>query len=331
MLHLQIKTLKGHYKIKQNIIERIMKSELTQKGIILPGISDLELQTYIHFTHICDTTGYINEFKVSTLTKILHCSRKSTYLIIDGLVKKGFISVTAADHWTGIKDIQLLDNDFSKANYKNKNYKYLNTNYSFLHYQSPDYSAFTLLTLNQKKTLLYILYNYNNEYGYRSTIASLKEKLGIARSGRVVSYLHALQDVFGKDSFTIYPNRDKRLRYHIYYVTNRNPLLNAEHEVASEYDTYYKRQMLLFIKDNHVDCGSIKSFTTEPGQIRLTSKSTVLEHISELFGICKYFAEQHLSLDVILKTVQETLFSERRLDELSIKHIRNQLSTICST
>lgn len=241
----------GSYKISEKLMEKLISKNLeTADGRTVPGVSSLELDAVIYFTTISDSSGRVEEYHPTDLADVLGCSIRATYGIIDNLVKKGIIRMEDTS-FCGVKDITVLDNDFSNVtNYTTS--KYINTNKEFFNICNESfYSSYKELTLYAKRTLLIILDGYNMNYGYRVAVDTVKERLGIKNRRLVVSYINELQDILG-NKCSIKPDRNRHYKFGNIEFLKQNGYMSSNKGIEDNQDTYFKRSLRLFLEKHGI-------------------------------------------------------------------------------
>lgn len=246
----------GSYKISEPMLKRMIAKKIVNiNGTLTESASSLELLALIYFTQISSIDGIVKDFKVSDLQPILDCSKRMTYNIIDNLIYKKFITIYG-DSWSGIKTIHILDNDFSQiTNFKEN--RYLNTNHAiFLPTDKNTYNEFKKLSLYAKRTLLIVMFNYNYKYGYRASVDTIKDLLGIKERYKVVSYLkelaYILDEKTNESFYSVSKDTRKRLKHGNINITASNHNFVFESGIGDEQDSYFKRSWELLLKNQNI-------------------------------------------------------------------------------
>jgi hypothetical protein len=187
----------GSRKMSAELIRKLISRFSDEQGSF--GISGNCINAMIYLCSICDTTGRIEDFPISSLVGIACDSLRGAYDILHKLEQKNVLSVTCTVK-NGLRDIVILDNDFSS-----KNKRYLNLNRSFFNCYSDDFHKFRDLSLYAKRSLLAILFEYDAQggrRGYRTSFDKLLKKLGLKTSRLIDSYIKELTPLF-QDALTI--------------------------------------------------------------------------------------------------------------------------------
>ena len=303
----QIAHINGSYKISQALFDKLVSNS--------PCISSFELDTIIYFTQISDSTGFIADFKISELQHIIHCSLRSTFCVIKNLVLKGFIRVVEEESWTGIKSIQLLDNDFSTiVDFRNN--PYIDTNRSYFNPYSSHYDYYQKLSLYAKKTLLIILFNYKEKFGYRVSTSSIRDLLQIKSRSKIVSYLKELETLLGTDFYFVKKDSKRRLKYGNVVLPSKNRFLLKESGISEDQDSYFKRKWELFMKQESI---------LEYDLYSSGSKRTINILLNKLFSIVYTYLKDGVSIELIDQSIKEIIERSGVFDLSCIENIKQHL------
>ncbi len=308
--------LNGSYKLSEKVINRILSREFLCDDDKVDTVSNFEILTLVHFSQICDISGVIEEYRILDLEDVVGCSRRACYNIISNLENKGFISQSGAS-WNGYRRIVLLNNDFSDADYSSL--RYVNTNYTYLNHYHSDYSEFKKLSLYAKKALLVILLKYNNKYGYRVEINTLKEYLGVSQKSKVMGYIDELRSMFDERIFVVSSSKKERLKNHNLYISSKMPCFVAETGISEFQDCYTKFRLELLFRKNNVLYESIAPLKAEyvkEGQIH------------KLYSIYVHYISKGLSVKNIEDAVMQVALSCGKIDELAIFNINQLLDSL---
>ncbi|MBQ7563130.1 MAG: hypothetical protein IJT16_03970 [Lachnospiraceae bacterium] len=303
--------LNGSYKLSEELILRLVSNGLTFRSNS-GCISNYELLAILHFSHICDLEGKIEDFKTLELCEITGCSRRAAYHILENLIDKGFITASSSD-WYGRRNLKLLGNDFH--NYETEKKRYLNTNYTFFNYRHCDYKAFKALSLNAKKLLVYLLFQYNPKYGYRASLDTLVSVLGVQKKRLVLSYIKELSEMFDKSFFLIRGSKELRLKYSTVQLPSKNPFFTPREGIKSDQDTHFHFKMRNFLLRNNI----IPKSLIHPDR---TSRET----IHSLYSLTIRFLKEKLPYTEIERSIFHLLLLNGSLDEITILHLNQYLS-----
>lgn len=250
ILERNIESILGCGKISRQFLNRITsRFVIGIDGKQYQGASSFEQAALIYFKQVCDKKNQVKEYKVQELEKILGCSRREVPILIDNLVKKGFITARYSEkNWTGIKDIRINDRNFCGVSDFRGTNRYLSAYYSIFNHNSGEYEKYRNLSLYAKRLLLILLYNYSDRYGYRVSYDELKSRLGIRNRGLIESYLQELIPILGKDFYKREPDLNKKHYYGMLIIYSNNFLFRQGLE--NSHDTFYKRKIRCFLTDS---------------------------------------------------------------------------------
>lgn len=304
-------TVMGSYKISSTLLHKLVaKRIVTPSGETRSGVSSNELDAVIYFSTIADAAGNIERFRVSFLSSILGCTPRAAFNLIHGLAAKGIIRIRDT-RWAGVKDICLLDNDFSGVtDYKSASY--INTNRFFFDV-SEDFSGFCRLSLFAKRTLLILLDSYHIDFGCRISIDHIASCLQIKNRRLVVQYLSQLETLLGHDFCSIMPDQIRRYRYGSANIHKKNRFLVTNTGILDEQDSYFKRCMRLFLYDH-----GLIGFTDA-----LPDKAIEINQI-----LNRIYSTIYLYLKAgcdCIELVQDTILDYMALDDMLLRSIRKRL------
>ena len=303
--------LNGSYKLSEEYILRLVSNEdINRSGFV--GISNYELLAILHFSHICDSEGKIEDFKTLDLCEITGCSRRAAYHIMDNLSAKGFIEASGSD-WYGRRNLFLTKNSF--RNKQPGTYRYLNTNYTFFNYRHPDYKRFKKLSLNAKKLLIYLLFQYSPKYGYRVSIDTLVSVINVQKKRLVLSYIYELSRMFDKSFFILKGSRDLRLKYATLQLPSNNPFFTPREGIRSNQDTHFHFQMRNFLMRHNISTRSL-----------IHSSSDLNESIHSLYALTVRYLKEKLPYTEIQEAIHSLIRQNGYLDEITILHINQYLT-----
>lgn len=276
----------------------ISKSVEGSDGTVYSGASKLEILTLLYLSQIAEPSGLVREFKTKDIAETICCSERAVFVIFASLKKKGFITYKDYDNkrWTGLKDIRLLNNDFSSVNKYTKNTRYISTFYTFFDFTDESVVSFLNgLSLYALRTLLCILISYNYNTGLRMSCDRFCEELGIVDRSLIKYYLDELAAYFGDDFFTIRRGHNARITYGNVYIGAHKSSLQPEAAPHDEQMTYYKRRWLLNFK--HYDMVCDYHFPLS-------------RYLCELFNLVFRALEHGISLDVAEETLIDSLCTD---------------------
>lgn len=309
----ELTKIESCYKLNSKVVERMTARHVKgPDGQVYPGCSKLMIACLIHFSHICSTSGEIASIRLNSLELVLHCDKRSIYSCIHALEQRGFITVETIDAFAGIKRIKILDNDFTNVNYKNSSIRYLNTNYPFFNYRgNTGYEAFLNLSLYAMRLLIYLLYNYNSSFGYRTSYDNLCSKLSIKKRFRIQRYLKELEPIIGENYFHTTKNIIKRYTYGSismrsnYYAAK--PSSFYEHSQETYYTFHLKERIIRLGFDKITEVGTLHKFAARIGSIVNT------------------FLQKNISLELIENTIFTIITDHYMLDETTLADIYKRL------
>lgn len=304
--------LDGLYKISYPLLDKLLSKD----------ISGLELDAVIYFSRIADKTGKINDFKVSDLQLVLQCSRRSTYNIINQLREKKIIT-TSDRNWYGIYTITLADSDYSDVSDFKAN-PYLNTNYPYFDNCSPkNYYWYKQLSLYAKKTLLILLCNYTQRYGYRVDYNTIAKRLYIKDRSKIQGYMEELTHIIGSESYTTSPDKKKRLKYGFLELSAKNMGLELSSEIEAGQDSYFKRQCLLKLQQLNIIDHDVKN---------IFSLAAINKNLQKIYNVFYTYLIEKIELkqiqDILIEAFTKVgIFNSMAVDN-AIKYARYKLDQI---
>ena len=299
-------SLRGSYKLSADIIKKLTARELTDRnGNTSSGSTKLMIGTMIYFSHICSPSGHISDLKISELSLVLRCSKRSTFNVLKDLEDKGFISMSQ-NLWNGYRDIDIMNNDFSSHH---DNVRYLNTNRDFFDYRSNEgYDKFMSLSLFAMRLFLLILLNYNEKNGYHVSHDTLCAQLKIKNRSLIHKYLIELKDIVGT-LFIERKNPVKKLRYGSINIHSKADILTPQYGLRNNQDSYYNYHWKALLRKNDIE------IPPEEGTIHYQA--------GRLCAVVSNFLDKHLSLTLI----ENTIFSIITDYGILNKHTYNDIYT----
>lgn len=305
--------IEGSYKLSEKVIKRLVGRNIEcPNESFCVSISNYELLAVLFFSQICNSSGIVEEIKITSLAEIIGCSRRAAYSIINNLSQKGFISIESSS-WTGYHTIRILDNDFKDADYKTT--RYLNTNFTYFNPLHKDYEAFKKLSLYAKKSLLMILFNYQAKYGYRVSLDNFMEYIGIYNKTKVMGYIDELRRMFDERLFIVYGSKKERLKYHNVYIKAQMPCFTADTGIDEKQFCYIKHQYLQHLKVQGISFSSL--YTEEEPQI--------MKSLHKLYAMTLHYMSAGLSFSQIEQTIFDVIYQEGNVNEIAFYRIDHQL------
>ncbi len=244
----ELEKLKGCYKLSRAVLMRMVdKTVIGVDGNQYPSLSKCEILTMLYFTHIADSSGYIEYVKVNELGNLLGYSERNTYHVIENLAKKAFVE-SSGNHWTGYRSVKIIGNDYSQVKDFRKN-RYLNTNHCFFDRSAKGFfEVFSNLSLYAMRTFLYILFYYDALHGYRFSIDRLMDALGIQDKYLCLSYLKELEALLGAGYYQLRGSKTKRLKYEVVSIHPGNAGLVSERGINKEQDSFFKYKWCVYLR-----------------------------------------------------------------------------------
>ena len=305
--------LEGSYKLSEYVIERLIGRNIEcSDESFCDSVSNYEILTILFFSQICNSFGVVEEFKISNLQDIIGCSRRSSYGIIQNLIRKNFIQIESSS-WTGYYTIRILQNDFSDADYKS--IRYLNTNFTYFNPLHKDYESFKGLSLYAKKSLLLILFNYQLKYGYRVSLDGLMNYIGIQNKTKILKYVDELRDMFDKRLFVVYGSKKDRLKYHNLYIMAQMPCFSANKGIDENQFCYIKHHYMQKFRVNGITFGSIYDSK------RLPIEQLTMKTLHKLYTLTLHYMSAKLSFTQIEQTILDVAYQEGSVNELTLHRI----------
>ena len=249
------KQINGCGKLAYSLVLKLCKKSLPgPNGTVCPGASKFEILTLIYLSQIADASGYVSQYTTKELAGVIGCDPRSVYPIIDGLRRKGFITAKYYEdmNWSGVKDIKILNNDFSKIGKYDKTTRYISTFYPFFNFSDEQALAFMSgLSLYALRTLLYLLTVYSHEHGLKLSCNTVCDTLQIHDRALVVGYLEELSAYLGKDFYIVKKAANKRYIYGNVIIAAKNVFFVPDRPSDSQL-TYYKRRWALYFINNDI-------------------------------------------------------------------------------
>lgn len=318
MEYANVSMLNGSYKLSDNIIKRLTSTSIIgENKQVMPSASKFEIATMLYFSHICDASGMIRDFRTSSLEQIIGCSDRQCANIIENLRKKLFITVKG-EKWTGLKTIRIVNNDFSHIKKYTKDTKYLNTSSNFFDRIGEWYDEFMKLSLNAMRTFILIMHNYSFQNGYRIEIKHLLQKLGIKNKYLLLDYLDEMKSLLGEDFYFIYAGRDPRVKYEIIMIRKENRKLLTYNAMDKDKDTSFQYDVYRILRECRIKHDATMAFRNFWYRIY-----TYVYHILENNQI---YLTYHKLLDMIKYAVATTENLQMAVYQIGI-----DLETLCAT
>lgn len=260
-------SIQGCGKLKHNFISDLTKKErIISSGKTMPGASKYELLCVIYFSQIADKSGFIEQFAIRDLSDILCCSKREVYCLLNGLLKKEYITAKyyQNENWSGIKNIRLIGNDFSQIKKYTGKDRYISAFYPVFDFSDKEMvKRLADLSLFALRLLLQLLCMYDKNHGIRVSFQALMELLDVHDKKLIHSYLKELEKILGQRFFII--TGRGRNNYHMIHI-RPNPYMTPE--LTDRQLTYYKRRWMLKIKNE---------------SIYVDSGRTILEYLNVIF------------------------------------------------
>jgi len=286
----QYSSIQGSYKLSATIVKKLTQKKLTDvNGKTFNGASKLMISCMIYFSHICSPKGHISDLKITDLSLVLNCDKRSTFNVLRELEMRGFIKVSE-NTWNGYRDIIVLENDYS-----NNISRYLNTNFECFDYRAlgNKYDKFMNLSLYAMRLLLLLLLNYNEKYGYRVSCDTLCAQLGIKRRSLINKYIKEISDIFDTSSLIISRNTKSRIQYGSLNIPSKDHALKSNHGIRNSQDSYYNHYWKAKLRSLDID------IPFENGTLHYNA--------GRICAIVSDFINKNLSLQLIENTILQIL------------------------
>lgn len=310
-MHENLKQIQGSYKLSAKVIKRLTRRTLTDiHGNNCPGASKLMILSMIYFSHICSPSGFIPEFKISDLSLVLRCSRRSTFNLLTLLRDRGFIEFEGTP-FRGIYNINILDNDFSSIT-DYSGVRYLNTNREFFNSRSNNsYEIFIDISLYSMRLFLLLLLNYNQKNGYHVSFDTLCSQITVKKRALIHNYLEEIRHVIGSDFCSVVPNRIKHLKFGSIFISKNTSSLSPEYGLSYSQDSYYNHKW----KAKLLSLGIVIDY----------SLGTAHYHAGRIYAIVSDFLRLNLSLLLIENTITDILTDHGIINNFTYSDIYNKL------
>lgn len=311
-----VSQIQGSYKLSSTIINKLTKKTIIgPDNKVYPGATKNMIITMLFFSHICSKSGYISNFRPADLALVLHCSLRSTFNIIQSLKACGLIEVSG-DNWTGIKDIKLLNNDYSSVSDYTK-LRYINTNRGYFDYRSNQgYDKLLNLSLYSLRLLLLLLLNYNEKHGYHISIDTICSQMQISNRLLIPKYIFELKNVLGKEFCIIHKNKLKRQKYGSLIIKSNEDAMKPQYGLHNNQDSYYNnlwktrfRLWDIYIPPN---CG------------------TPHKNAGRIYAIVSNFLQKNLSLEIIENSIASIIKVHGILNQNTYTDIYDRLISLTS-
>jgi hypothetical protein len=304
-------SFKGSYKLSAKMLYKMISSSATYKGQYA-GASRYEILALIHLSHIADASGYVEKFRTREFMSATGCSRREAFQLIHSLQYKGYITLSDSD-WKCCYDIRICDNDFSS---EKKGVRYLNTNHEFFEMGLLSHEDFRGLSHTAMRLLLFLLFNYSMGYGYHASYRSIKQALGIVKTGTLNRALSELEPLLSyKDCYyKIREDLKRGFRYGYLDLAPRNGFFQFTEGIDRGQDTFFKRHIRLFTAGEGISIDSLSD--------------SVDSLFKRLYGIMQSFTHKNASVSDIYEVLHERIRIDGILNELTALHVSSDLSAI---
>lgn len=294
----------GCGKLSYDYLIRLISKRIVNNDVEYNGASKNELLAIIYLSQIASPAGFVEQFDIKEIASVIGCSERDVYVILSGLSQKGYIFTEyyEGQNWSGIKNIQLVGNDFTGKDYSKT--RYISTFYTFFDFSKDETVKFLSgLSLYALRMLLVLLTMYDYKYGLKVTYVRLCAMLSIKDMSLIDFYISELSDYFGTDFIRINRPFLKRRTGSSLFISPRNHLLVAERSPSDNQMSYYKRHILRLIHNNgfyffnegnslYIFLNKLFSFIYE-----FASKNFSLEHIEELL-LHSFSLDENKELDM---------------------------------
>jgi hypothetical protein len=299
--------LRGLYKISDKLLYKLVKRRISTPSGTLNGASRYEILSVIHFTHIADSSGFIDAFRITELCNITGCSRREAYSVLLSMQEKGIISFTKSEFY-GRYDITLHDSDFSSFG---KGMRYLNTNSDY--FAGNYYDRFRLLSHTAMRLFLLLSFKYDERYGYHVSFMQLKAELGLKHKSAVISALNELNDLISVDEvlYSIRKDEKRRLCFGFLDLPKSLITMRSNEGIYDVQPTWYKRRLERLIHGSGFESCSVHS----PGNL-----------FNKLFQIASHVFKQGKSLEFIENIIVREIEVQGCLNDRTLYNISECLS-----
>lgn len=287
-------------------------SKLTKRN---GGASRYEILTYIFLSQIADRSGKVEQYRTKELSSIIGCDPRSVFEIFRNMEVKGLLKLNYynGQNWSGIKDIKLVNNDFSNVTNFKKN-RYISSFYKFFDLSDKmNIENLNDLSLYAIRLLLLILTKYSPDNGLRVSFDRLRRELGLEKRSLIFGYLKELETVLGKGFY--HTAKKDRLSYGNIYISPRITVLTPERSPADKQMSYFKRHLLTVVQNENMT---------------ITHEGTVMEYLNYLFSSVYAFMKRSGAAYRLVeeKIIQSFLTDGGFIGWLSCYHAVNELQTI---
>ena len=299
----------GSYKLSQEVLYKMISASSTYAGTYA-GASRYETLALIYLTRIADASGLVERFKATDFIKATGCSRREAFSLMTSLELKGYVSVAPSD-WKCRHDIRILNNDFSTVTPKSR---YLNTNRDFFWPGRCLNEDLMSLSLTSLRLLLYLLYNYSQNYGYHASYITIMTALGIKHKYVVNRCLEELNEILwnGEDFYKIREDLKNGLKYGYIDVMRRHYAFVASEGIIKDQDSYFKRKVRLMAEEAGCAVNGIRENFHE-----LTSHA---------FAVFQGFLDKGTDPDDLCSSLVRHIGEDGVLDELTLYHVTREFS-----
>lgn len=238
----------GSGKISLGLLKQMLRPLNDEK----PGSSKLETLVIIYLTQISDARGAVDELYIKKLPDIIGCSDRAVYTILKSLEAKSLISIDYPPelNWSGVKNIRLLNNNYSGINKFTGKHRYLSTfAKAFDLTDIKNVKKLKALSLYALRLLLILAMDYDPQHGLRISCDRLCESLHIQDRSLIKKYLEELS-VYLEDQELYTIRRVGHKCYGLIFLAAGHYVLKGS--TPTEYqETYYKRKWVKYFSSNN--------------------------------------------------------------------------------
>lgn len=247
MQNTDIQTIYGSGKISAELLKVILRPLHDNK----PGASRYEIFTLLYLSQIADMKGYVSELYIRKLPEIIGCSERATYTILSSMEKKHFIKINrpADKNWSGIKNIEILMNNFSGVKSFTGNRRYINTFAKVFDLSDKrNFEKISSLSLYAVKLLLVLSSIYDPKTGLKISCDRLAEYLHVKDRSLINDYMNELKQYSGDtELFTI--RKEGRKNYGMLFISSDHYELKGTNPSETQ-ETFYKRKWVRYFNNN---------------------------------------------------------------------------------
>lgn len=307
----------GSFKMSESLLNRVFKSTISRRGETFKGISNYELILLVKLSQICSSRGYIENFRLLDIKDITGCKRRNCYYILEGLKKKGFIDYTKGS-WAGRYHINILENDFSNANYKKIHY--LNMNKPFFTGMDSYFYSFCALSLNAKKLFLMISMNYRDEYGYTLSFKRAAERLQVDER-HIKGYIEEINHVLPLNTLKIEDFISRSGKTRLLSMEKECIFMRSEREIAPDVVNFFKFKIMTKFEELGIFPGASLNDRLDKGRKDLSLAT-------RLYNLCAEFMKKGYTMDTIYNAIIRHCKIDGIVQLYTFSHIREELNSL---